>query len=87
MQHTREPSHLRRHVRRVVRHRSAPSIPPDRCGGAHDTELGTGVFDLRTFLHEVTDVAHTPCFVEQEGPAIELASAKRNWAYVESLEF
>lgn len=53
----------------------------------HDTELGTGVFDLRTFLHEVTDMAHKPCFVEQEGPADELASAKRNWAYVESLEF
>lgn len=53
----------------------------------HDTELGAGVFDLRTFLRAVTDVAHTPCFVEQEGPADELASAKRNWAYVESLEF
>ncbi|MHB8839686.1 MAG: sugar phosphate isomerase/epimerase family protein [Gemmatimonadaceae bacterium] len=52
----------------------------------HDTELGTGVFDVRQFLRVVTDVAHPPCFVEQEGPADELASAKRNWAYVASLD-
>ena len=53
----------------------------------HDTELGAGVFDLRKFLHEVTDIANKPCFVEQEGPADELAAAKQNWAHVKSLAF
>ncbi len=53
----------------------------------HDTELGAGVFDLHKFLHEVTDIGSKPCFVEQEGPADELAAAKQNWAHVKSLNF
>jgi len=52
-----------------------------------DTELGRGVFDLRKFLQEVTDVAKKPCFVEQESPADELLAAKENWAHVKSLDF
>ncbi len=53
----------------------------------HDTDLGTGIFDLKKFLGGVKDVANKPCFVEQEGPKDELAAAKANWTYVRSLEF
>jgi sugar phosphate isomerase/epimerase len=70
---------------------------PDRCGTFHlknviadrtqDTELGAGIFDLRTFLAAVPDLAKKPCFVEQEGTADELASAKQNFEYVRGLRF
>ena len=69
----------------------------DRIGSFHlknvvadrkaDTELGAGVFDLRAFLAAVPDLAKKPCFVEQEGAADELASAKTNFEYVRGLSW
>ncbi len=53
----------------------------------HDTELGTGIFDLRRFLAAVPGLASKPCFVEQEGPKDELASARLNHDYLRTLEF
>jgi sugar phosphate isomerase/epimerase len=55
--------------------------------GTHDTELGTGTFDLRRFLAAVRGLSHKPCFVEQEGPKDELASARLNYKYLRRLEF
>lgn len=67
----------------------------DRIGSFHlknvvadrtkDTELATGTFDLRAFLAAVPDLAKKPCFVEQEGAADELASAKANFEYLRGL--
>ncbi|MBI1809976.1 MAG: sugar phosphate isomerase/epimerase [Gemmatimonadetes bacterium] len=54
---------------------------------SHDTDLGAGVFDLRRFLGQVTDIGTKPCYVEQESPADELVAAKHNWEYVKALEF
>ncbi|MEP7002789.1 MAG: sugar phosphate isomerase/epimerase [bacterium] len=53
--------------------------------GKRDTELGSGTFDFKKFLRAVNDVAHKPCFVEQEGPSDELASAKTDWKYLSTL--
>ena len=52
-----------------------------------DTELGTGVLDIAQFLAAVPDVARKPCYVEQEGPKDELASAGHNFQYVKTLDF
>ena len=54
---------------------------------SRDTELGTGILDLARFLAAVPDIAHKPCYVEQEGPHDELASAGRNAQYLRSLDF
>jgi sugar phosphate isomerase/epimerase len=51
------------------------------------TELGAGVFDLRALLAAVPELAKKPCFVEQQGAADELASAKTNFEYVRGLAF
>ena len=53
----------------------------------HDTELGTGIFDLKRFLAAVRDIQSKPCYVEQEAPKDELASAALNWKYVKGLDF
>jgi sugar phosphate isomerase/epimerase len=53
----------------------------------HDIELGAGTFDLKRFLAAVPAIQTKPCYVEQEGPADELASARANWNYVSSLTF
>jgi sugar phosphate isomerase/epimerase len=54
---------------------------------SHDTELGTGVFDLKPFLSAVRDIGHKPCYVEQEGAKDELASARIDFNYVHKLTF
>ena len=54
---------------------------------SHDTELGKGVFDLKRFLAAVPALKGKPCYVEQEGPEDELASAASNWRYLETLRF
>src|SRR6266542_5018980 len=41
-----------------------------------DTELGTGTLDFRRLLAAVPDVVRKPCYVEQEGAADSLASAR-----------
>lgn len=52
-----------------------------------DIELGAGTFDLKRFLAAVPAIQTKPCYVEQEGPTDELASARANWNYVNSLTF
>ena len=59
-------------------------VTPDR---KKDTELGTGIFDFKSFLAAVPNIAAKPCYVEQEGPKDELAAAKTNFAYLSTLEF
>ena len=54
---------------------------------SRDTELGSGVFDLKRFLAAVPALDRKPCYVEQEGPTDELASARRNFEYARALEF
>jgi sugar phosphate isomerase/epimerase len=58
------------------------NVTPDR---KKDTELPKGTFDIKAFLAAVPDINKKPCFVEQEGTADELASAKENWGYLKSL--
>jgi sugar phosphate isomerase/epimerase len=53
----------------------------------HDTELGTGIFDLSRFLGAVQGLSGKPCYVEQEGPKDELAAARANFRYLEKLAF
>jgi sugar phosphate isomerase/epimerase len=54
---------------------------------SRDTELGSGVFDLKRFLAAVPALPDKPCYVEQEGPKDELASARANFNYVRTLVF
>ena len=54
---------------------------------SHDTELGTGVFDFHRFLAGINDLDHKPCYVEQEQPADELASARTDYQYLAGLDF
>jgi sugar phosphate isomerase/epimerase len=54
---------------------------------SRDTELGSGVFDFTRFLAAVPSLTAKPCYVEQEGPVDELASARRNLDYLRRLEF
>jgi sugar phosphate isomerase/epimerase len=52
-----------------------------------DTELGAGTVDFRRLLAAVPDIERKPCYVEQEGAADPLASARRNYEYLKKLEF
>ncbi len=55
--------------------------------GSRDTELGAGRVNLRALLAAIPDVQKKPCYVEQENPKDELASAKQNYDYIKKLEF
>ncbi|MGH7582946.1 MAG: sugar phosphate isomerase/epimerase family protein [Gemmatimonadales bacterium] len=59
-------------------------VTADRRG---DTELGHGIFDFRSFLAAIPDLARKPCYVEQETADDPLASARRNFGYLRRLEF
>src|SRR2546425_98372 len=59
-------------------------VVPDR---SRDTELGTGTLDFRRLLAAVPDIDRKPCYVEQEGAADSLASARRNCEFLSKLEF
>jgi len=50
-----------------------------------DTELGTGVLDLRRLISAIQNVDAKPCYVEQEGSADSLASARRNFEFLKRL--
>jgi hypothetical protein len=50
-------------------------------------ELGRGILDIRAFLASIPDIASTPVFVEQEGTEDAMGAARRNCAYIRSLEF
>ncbi len=52
---------------------------------SRDTELGTGILDLRAFMAAIPEIDQKPCFVEQEGGLDAMASARRNLAFVRSL--
>jgi sugar phosphate isomerase/epimerase len=52
-----------------------------------DTELGAGVFNFSKLLASVQDLSAKPCYVEQEGPKDELASARRNFSFLRALSF
>ena len=52
---------------------------------SRDTELGTGVLDLRRIVGAIPDIATKPCYVEQEGSADSLASARRNFEFLSRL--
>ena len=53
----------------------------------HDTELGTGTFDFDRLLGAIPSLNEKPCYIEQESPADELASARRNFSYLRSLSW
>ena len=53
----------------------------------HDTELGAGTLNLRGMLAGIPAIDRKPCYVEQEGAADPMASAKRNCAYLRALNF
>ena len=53
---------------------------------SRDTELGAGVLDLRRLISAVPNIAEKPCYVEQEGSADSLASARRNFEFLRGLE-
>lgn len=59
-------------------------VMPDR---KHDTELGTGIVDLKGILASVHDMDDKPAYVEQEEPKDSLASAKQNARYLRALDF
>jgi sugar phosphate isomerase/epimerase len=59
-------------------------VVPDKSA---DTELGTGMVNLKQFLAAVPNVNEKPSYVEQEQPKDELASARQNAAYLRKLSF
>jgi len=63
------------HLKDVVQDRTA------------DTDLGTGTVKLSALLAAIPDIDKKPCYVEQEGPADEMAAAQRNAAYLKTLVF
>jgi sugar phosphate isomerase/epimerase len=52
-----------------------------------DTALGQGIIDLRGVLAAIADIAHKPCYVEQEGAADDLGAARADFEYLRRLEF
>lgn len=52
-----------------------------------DTELGKGMFDFKSFLAAIPDLARKPCYVEQENGTDELASARYDYEYLRNLIF
>ena len=52
---------------------------------SRDTELGAGVLDLRRIVAAIPNIGAKPCYVEQEGSADSLASARRNFAFLRGL--
>jgi sugar phosphate isomerase/epimerase len=52
-----------------------------------DTELGAGTFDFARLLGAIPTLSDKPCYVEQESPADELASARRNLGYLRSVSW
>jgi sugar phosphate isomerase/epimerase len=59
-------------------------VVPDKSA---DTELGTGTVNFKQLLASIPNVAAKPCYVEQEGPKDEIASARQNCAYLRKLDF
>jgi sugar phosphate isomerase/epimerase len=59
-----------------------------RLRATNDTELGTGIVDFRRLLAAIDRIDEKHLFVEQETyPGTPLESARRNYAYISTLEF
>jgi sugar phosphate isomerase/epimerase len=59
-----------------------------RLGATSDTELGKGVIDFRRLLASIEDIDQKLLFVEQETyPGAPVESLRRDYAYIEALEF
>jgi sugar phosphate isomerase/epimerase len=59
-----------------------------RLGSPTDTELGKGIVDFRRLLASIDDIDDKYLYVEQETyPGAPLDSARRDYAYISSLEF
>lgn len=57
-------------------------------GAAHDTELGKGIIDFTRLLAGIDHIDDKFLFVEQETyPGAPLDSARRDYAYISTLEF
>lgn len=57
-------------------------------GAEHDTELGKGVVDFRRLLASIDHIDDKFLYVEQESyPGTPLESARRDYAYLSTLEF
>lgn len=54
---------------------------------SRDTELGTGTFDFKRFMAAIPSVNRKPCYVEQENPEDELASARTDFNYLRKLVY
>lgn len=52
-----------------------------------DTELGKGTVNIAGLLALVPELSRKPCYVEQENPVDEMASAAANAAYLKKLTF
>jgi sugar phosphate isomerase/epimerase len=57
-------------------------------GAAHDTELGKGIIDFRRLLASIDNIDDKVLYVEQESyPGTPLESARRDYAYLSTLDF
>jgi sugar phosphate isomerase/epimerase len=57
-------------------------------GAAHDAELGKGIIDFRRLLASIDQIDNKVLYVEQESyPGTPLESAKRDFAYLSTLDF
>lgn len=54
---------------------------------SHDTELGAGTLDLRAILRRWEFADAGPCYIEQEGAADPMDSARKNHYFLSRLEF
>jgi sugar phosphate isomerase/epimerase len=59
-------------------------VLPDR---SKDTELGKGIVPIARLLAAVPDLNRKPVYVEQEGSADSVASARMNYRYLATLDF
>jgi len=54
---------------------------------SRDTELGSGTFDFKRFLAAIPSIDEKPCYVEQENPADELVSARKDYDYIKNVNW
>jgi sugar phosphate isomerase/epimerase len=54
---------------------------------SRDTQLGTGIFDIRKFLEAVPALDSKPVYVEHETATDEMEAARNDFAYLHDLEF
>jgi sugar phosphate isomerase/epimerase len=52
---------------------------------SRDTELGTGVLDIKSLVAAIQNIDAKPCYVEQEGSQDSVASARKNFEFLRRL--